>query len=74
MGKNITIGILALVTFLSLVYASFQVVAANKSRVQAEQNLVLAEEVRKQAEANAAEAVKQRQLMEEILKKCQEGK
>ena len=62
MNKNILIGILIVISFLSVVYSFFQHTAAKKAQIQAEANLVLAEQARKEADVNAMEAQKQAEL------------
>ena len=77
MNKNINIGILAIVSVLSLGFGYIQSIAADKARIEAERNLALSMEVQKEAfraqqmaHANAVEANRQRQLCEEVMKNC----
>ena len=81
MNKNIIIGILIVVSLLSLGFGYFQSIAATKARIQAEWNLALATEaekrastVQKMADVNASEAIRQHQLYEEVMKNCKERK
>ena len=75
MNKNIIIGILIVVSLLSLGFGYFQSIAATKARIEAEWNLALAMEAEKRAstaqqmaDANAAEANRQVQLCDELVK------
>ncbi len=49
MNKNINIGILAIVSVLSLGFGYIQSIAADKARIEAERNLALSMEVQKEA-------------------------
>ena len=77
MKKNLIIGILAIVSVLSLGFGYLQSIAADKARIEAERNLMLSMEgqqkalrAQQMANANAAEAIRQRQLCEEVIKNC----
>ena len=77
MSKKIIIGILAGVSVLSLGFGYLQSVAANRARSESELNLMLALETEKKAsklqqmaDVNAAEAMRQRQLYEELIQNC----
>ena len=62
MKKNILIVVLAIVTFISLLYGRIQQTAATKAQQEAESNFIEAEKQRVMADANAKEAMLQSQL------------
>ena len=62
MKKNILIVVLAIVTFISLLYGRTQQMAAAKAQLAAERNLIELEKQRALADANAKEAMLQSQL------------
>ena len=81
MNKNIIIGILAIVSVLSLSLDYIQSIAAEKARIEAERNSVLSMQAQKEAsraqqmaDSNAMEANVQRQRCEELMKNCKEKK
>ncbi len=63
-------GILTIFALIALVYAFFQQTAANKARIQAEQNLVLADQARKEADANAVRANQQAEIAKQEAEKA----
>ncbi len=72
MKKTILIVVLVIMALLSIVYASFQQTAANKSRIEAEQNLVLAQAAQAEAEKHAQEAKKVLLFSQQMAEKAEE--
>jgi hypothetical protein len=70
MKKNIFIVLLALITMVSVLYAYAQKVRADAQEIIANEMRMLAQEQKRVAEAQAAEAARQRQLVEQHLLKA----
>lgn len=88
MTKNIIIAVLAIVLVLSLVFANSQRIEASQQRelaktlekkadaaqIQAVMQMTLAVQAKQIADENAMEAMRQRQVAEEVLKNCNRRK
>lgn len=77
MIKNITIGVLIVVSVICLIYSFFQNTAANRSRLIAEQHVILAAEARAEADKQSMLAAEARVTLtnaQEDLKKCKASK
>ena len=74
MAKNIIIGILLVFTLSSLAYALTQQSAAVKAQHEAEESMARAMDAEKMAALNMKEAMRQRQITAEELRKCAQSK